>query len=141
MNYCEDCGAPLSPGVLFCENCGAKIQENNADYICSKEAAKVLNAETCTETGIVYTNSSLLAAQTGLSKDTVLSIINQFIADARGRGLQYELCDVCENFKDAGKVEKHIEIISKIAAKANIDYLFIIGSGSVIPSAVWKNEA
>lgn len=141
MNYCEDCGAPLSPGVLFCENCGAKIQENNADDICSKEASKVINAETGTETGIVYTNSSLLAAQTGLSKDSVLSMINQFITDARGRGVQYELCDVCENFKDAGKVEKHIEIISKIAAKTNIDYLFIIGSGSVIPSTVWKNEA
>ncbi len=137
MNYCEDCGAPLSPGVLFCENCGAKIQENNADDICSKEAAKVLNAET----GIVYTNSSLLAAQTGLSKDTVLSMINQFIADARGRGVQYELCDVCEIFKDAGKIEKHIEVISKISAKSHFDYLFIIGSGSVIPSAVWKNEA
>ena len=137
MNYCEDCGAPLSPGVLFCENCGAKIQENiNSENAFSKAASNVNN-----ERGLVYTNSNLLAAQTGLSKDTVLSIINQFIADARGRGLQYELCDVCENFKDAGKVEKHIEIISKIAAKANIDYLFIIGSSSVIPSAVWKNEA
>ena len=137
MNYCEDCGAPLSPGVLFCENCGAKIQENNADDNFSKDVANTLNAET----GLVYTNSTLLAAQTGLSKDTVLSMINQFIADARGRGLQYDLCDVCENFKDAGKIEKHIEVISKISAKSHFDYLFIIGSGSVIPSAVWKNEA
>lgn len=25
MNFCEDCGSPLTPSVLFCENCGAKI--------------------------------------------------------------------------------------------------------------------
>ena len=29
MNFCEDCGAPLSPGVRFCENCGAKIPDSD----------------------------------------------------------------------------------------------------------------
>ena len=127
MNYCEDCGAPLTPGVLFCENCGAKIQEITKAFKSEK--------------GLAYTNTALLASQTGLSKETILSLINQFIADAASRGLEYEFCDVCEDFKDAGKVEKHLEIISKKAKQTNFEYLFIIGSSSVIPSEVWKNEA
>ena len=142
MSFCEDCGAPLTPGVLFCENCGARVtsQEFAPPYTDDELKSKGAPSQ---ETGLIYTNSTLLASQpdAGFSKENFLSLINQFIEDAKTRGVFYELYDVCNDFSDSGKIEKHIELISKRYSKKPFTYLFIIGSSSVIPSAVWKNEA
>ena len=61
MAFCEDCGAPLSPGVLFCENCGAKISNPEVSDF-SSESKEVW------ETGIIYTNLSLLEKNSEKSK-------------------------------------------------------------------------
>ena len=50
MAFCEDCGSPLTPGVLFCENCGAKIVNNSAFSNSSKHESEAA------ETGIIYTD-------------------------------------------------------------------------------------
>lgn len=131
MAFCEDCGSPLTPGVLFCENCGTKISIS-VDGGSSKEIC---------ETGIIYTNLSLLERKCGTPRDVLNSQINAFILSAKERGVEYELLDVSENFSLTGEVESHLKIIRNAVEKNHPKYLFIIGSHDVIPSIVWANEA
>lgn len=131
MAFCEDCGAPLSPGVAFCENCGAKINQNLFKTVDNN----------IVETGIVYTNLPLLASGLNQSANTILEIINGFIADAAERGIGYEFMDVSSQISGTGTVQNHIDIIRKQAEQKHFKYLFILGSYDVIPTITWENEA
>lgn len=130
MAFCEDCGAPLSPGVAFCENCGAKI--NQALY---KTENNII------ETGIVYTNLNLLSSIINQSANLIVEIIDGFITDAAERGIGYELLDVSSQVSGIGTVQNHIDIIRTQAEKKHFKYLFILGSYDVIPTITWENEA
>lgn len=134
MAFCEDCGAPITPGILFCENCGAKLAVPAASEFSavSKEIQ---------EAGIIYTNLALLEKKSGKSKEFLNSVINSFILSAKERGVGYELCDVSDRFAEAGEVKKHLEIIKAQVEKNHPKYLFILGSYDVIPSITWENQA
>ena len=96
QRFCEDCGAPLEPGVAFCENCGAKIAAPETTSAKSAmqsalrpslsaalhaAASPAASASAAGEQGIIYTNLNLLCAQTGAEKSAVTGAINSFIAD------------------------------------------------------------
>ena len=107
MAFCEDCGSPLTPGVLFCENCGAKIVNNSAFSNSSKHESEAVEA------GIIYTDLSKLSTQTEISKDELSSIINSFIEDTLQRNVGYQLYDV--DGKNLGSdVAQHVEEVKKI---------------------------
>lgn len=133
MNFCEDCGAPLSPYVFFCENCGAKIRQEEPAAI-SPSAANVA------EEGIIYTNLALLCEKIEKTHNEVSSIIERFIAAAKKRGVSYKLLDVSSKIGGLGSVEGHIGIIKSEVEKNHQKYLFIIGSDNVVPSITWKDE-
>jgi len=44
MNFCEDCGSPLTSGVAFCENCGAKLNliEKNENIVNTPPSIRLL---------------------------------------------------------------------------------------------------
>lgn len=130
MAFCEDCGTPLTPGVLFCENCGAKLTPSNT-------ISKNVNLEE----GIVYTNLELLSEELNKPQAEIKGIVDAFISSAKERGISYELCDVSSKFGGTGTVAQHVEIIKTLVQKNHPKYLFIIGSSKIIPSIVWKNEA
>ena len=77
MAFCEDCGSPLSEGVAFCENCGAKISSTN--NVISNHSKEIV------ETGIIYTNLSLLAEKLNTSISSLTSVIENFIKSASNR--------------------------------------------------------
>lgn len=129
MAFCEDCGAPLSPGVMFCENCGAKIS------VSTKEPAFNI-----VETGVIFTNLQLLGQVSGLDRNGIMNHINSFISTAGERGIGYELFDVAEN-GGATSVKEHVNLVKQIVEKSHPKYLFILGSSKVIPSIIWTNEA
>ena len=134
MAFCEDCGSPLTPGILFCENCGAKIVNNSAFSNSSKHESEAA------ETGIIYTDLSKLSTQTEITKDELSSIINSFIEDTLQRNVGYQLYDV--DGKNLGSdIAQHVEEVKKIVEENHPDYLLILGSSSVIPSIVWANMA
>lgn len=131
MNFCEDCGSPLTPGVMFCENCGAKIASG----------AVQSDVKNSSEYGIIYTNINLLSEQLKKSREFLNSVINAFILSALERGVSYELVDVSSRFASAGSVKEHLAVIKDLVEKDHQKYLFIIGSNTVIPSMVWENRA
>ena len=133
MAFCEDCGSPLSEGVVFCENCGAKISSTN--NIISNHAKEIV------ETGIIYTNLSLLAKKLNTSISSLISVIENFIESASNRGIGYTLKDVSDSFSTVGSVENHIRIIKSTVQELKPKYLFILGSSNVIPSIIWENKA
>ena len=133
MAFCEDCGAPLSGGVLFCENCGAKVTEN--------KSAAVRLGKAVIEEGILYTNLPLLAESLQKTEGEVTVILEKFIETAQNRGIGYQLCDASKSIAGCGSVDQHIAIIKALVEKNQPKYLFIIGSSKIIPSIVWKNEA
>ncbi len=133
MAFCEDCGSPLTPGVIFCENCGAKISSAKIDETGS--------GRKITEHGIIYTNLKLLSEKSGKPAEELKSIVAGFISDTENRGVGYELVDVSEKLSEAGKVREHIEIIKPLVEKKHPKYLFILGSYNVIPSITWENFA
>lgn len=133
MAFCEDCGAPLSEGVLFCENCGAKVTEN--------KSAAVRSGKAVIEEGILYTNLPLLAESLQKTEGEVTVILKKFIETAQNRGIGYQLCDASKSIAGCGSVDQHIAIIKALVEKNHPKYLFIIGSSKIIPSIVWKNEA
>ena len=130
MAFCEDCGAPLAPGIMFCENCGAKVTFVN-DKISENE---------CVESGIIITNLKKLSEQTGNSSEKICSILNGFISDAAERKVSYEIFDV-DGKISADTVKAHVELVKNLVQEKHPDYLFIVGSNSVIPSIVWENQA
>ena len=69
MAFCEDCGAPLSVGVLFCENCGAKVTEN--------KSAAVKAGKTVIEEGILFKFCALILRKSSViyKKNTNFAII------------------------------------------------------------------
>ena len=133
MAFCEDCGSPLSEGVAFCENCGAKVSSTN--NIISNHAKEIV------ETGIIYTNLSLLAEKLNTSISSLTSVIENFIESASNRGIGYTLKDVSDSFSTVGSVENHIRIIKSTVQELKPKYLFILGSSNVIPSIIWENKA
>lgn len=156
QRFCEDCGAPLEPGVAFCENCGAKIAAPETTSAKSAmqsalrpslsaalhaAASPAASASAAGEQGIIYTNLNLLCAQTGAEKSAVTGAINSFIADAAARGVSYTLLDVSTRFADAATVAGHVAVIRGVVEKTHAKYLFILGSNTVVPSMVWANEA
>lgn len=144
MNFCEDCGAPLSVGILFCENCGVRLNNDTRTSMVEQNSTppiQGLSNNSFSEQGIIYTNSTLLATQTNVPKETILSVLRQFISDTNLRGIQYNLCDVSNKLSDTGTVKEHIEIIADEYKKSPFTYLFIIGSSSVIPAILWENQA
>ena len=141
MAFCEDCGAPLAPGVLFCENCGAKLSAPAAPAAGTAGKTAENNANKIVEEGILYTNLPLLSSATGKTSEQLTAILNTFISSAAARGVGYELFDVSSKLSEAGTVPQHVEIIKTLVEKKHPKYLFIIGSSKIIPSIVWKNEA
>ena len=133
MAFCEDCGSPLSEGVAFCENCGAKISSTN--NVISNHSKEIV------ETGIIYTNLSLLAEKLNTSISSLTSVIENFIKSASNRGIGYTLKDVSDSFSTVGSVENHIRIIKSTVQELKPKYLFILGSSNVIPSIIWENKA
>ncbi|MCR4823493.1 MAG: zinc ribbon domain-containing protein [Treponema sp.] len=131
MAFCEDCGAPLTPGAFFCENCGAKLSVPTVN----KSPAGIV------ESGIIYTNLDLLSESINVNSSELSSIIYNFISSAASRGVGYELCDVASRISASGSVQDHIEIIKSLVENKHPKYLFILGSSKVIPSIVWQNEA
>ena len=134
MAFCEDCGAPITPGALFCESCGVKLAVPAA-YEFSAGSKEIK------ETGIIYTNLGLLGKKSEKSQDFLNSVIDSFILSAKERGVAYELCDVSDRFAEAGKIREHIKIIKTLVKKNHPKFLFILGSYDVIPSITWENQA
>lgn len=71
MAFCEDCGAPLSEGVLFCENCGVKVTEN--------KSAAVRSGKAVIEEGNLYTNLPLLAESLQKTEGEVTVILENLL--------------------------------------------------------------
>ena len=132
MAFCEDCGAPLTPGMAFCENCGVKLSVQEGDKISSTEIV---------ENGIIYTNLSLLSKKTNVSISSITESINNFIEAAKQRGVGYTLKDVSDLVFLGGSIKKHIKILREFIEESHPKYLFILGSSDVIPSIIWENEA
>lgn len=133
MNFCEDCGDKLSPGVAFCENCGARIPLEQQSLSTQFKKTDV--------DGIVYTNLPLLASQLNKSPDSLFATIQQFIASSASYGINYVFVDASSNFSSLATVKDHLKLIRSKVEEFQSRYLFILGSSSVIPSMVWKNYA
>ena len=137
MSFCEDCGSPLTPGVMFCENCGAKISPAAAEQV----PADSFPPKDVAEYGIIYTNMSLLSNRLNKSAGELNGIINDFLTTSAARGSGYALCDVSGQVKGLGSVIEHVRLIRSHVERNHHKYLFILGSSSVIPSIVWENRA
>ena len=135
MNFCEDCGAPLSPGVRFCENCGAKISDASLTAAGKNDVV----AENL-EGGVLYTNLQLLSSALGTSTETILMVINNFIDLRKADGINYELFDVSGKVSSNNSLQEHINLV-KTAVSQGQRYLFILGDNKIIPTCVWENMA
>ena len=135
MNFCEDCGAPLSPGVRFCENCGAKISDASLTA-----AGKNDVVADNLEGGVLYTNLQLLSSALETSTETILMVINNFIDLRKADGIGYELFDISGKVSDNNSLQEHINLIKSAVSKGQ-RYLFILGDNNIIPTCVWENMA
>ena len=134
MNFCEDCGAPLTPGVRFCENCGARISD-------SASQVSVANKDSdSNERGVIYTNVDLLSSRIGFMRDDILRMLDDLIEARRKDGIDYELFDISDKISDNDSIEEHISLINQAVSEGQ-RYLFIIGNADMIPTCVWENRA
>ena len=136
MNFCEDCGAPLTPGVRFCENCGARISD--ADYASQNSVSN--KDSTNNEKGIIYTNVELLSSRIGFMPEDILGMLDDIIDARKHDGIEYELFDISEKISDNDSIEEHISLIKEAVSNGQ-RYLFIIGGPDIIPACVWENRA
>lgn len=135
MNFCEDCGAPLSPGVRFCENCGAKISDAPAFT-----SGKTDEFSENLEGGVLYTNLNLLSQNLGIPKEDILTAINNFITVRKADGISYELFDVSDKISNNSSLQEHISLVHSAVSQGQ-RYLFILGDNEIIPTCVWDNMA
>ncbi|MCR4735119.1 MAG: zinc-ribbon domain-containing protein [Treponema sp.] len=135
MNFCEDCGAPLSPGVKFCENCGAKISDAPAF-----SSGKTDEFSENLEGGVLYTNLNLLCQNLGMTKEDILTAINNFITVRKSDGIGYELFDVSDKISNNSSLQEHISLVHSAVSQGQ-RYLFILGDNEIIPTCVWDNMA
>ena len=107
MNFCEECGAKLTPNTRFCEECGSPITQyentvesakdfNISDYLTVFQSSNWISnfvsmMENCSdETGIIFTNIQLLANELFVSEDELLELIADFISDRKNKVLSHK---------------------------------------------------
>ena len=159
MNFCEECGAKLTPNTRFCEECGSPITQyentvetfkdfNVYDYLTVFQSSSwtsdfVSMIDDCDdEIGLIFTNIQLLSNELSVSEDEILDLISDFISDRKNHGVSYFLLDVSNNaintkIKD---VDSHISLLKKVVHKKCPLYLFILGSDKIIPVEYYDDK-
>ncbi len=140
MNYCFNCGTQLGSDDKFCPDCGAKLAET-ANKPASSEPRR----------GIVFTNVAALAAKFDVPASKVRTIVERYIERLAKANVYYTLIDA-SNYTAGGSDRavslspadtwlKHTAILADYMASgagsgSKPTYLFILGSGDVIPMPV-----
>ena len=159
MNFCEECGAKLTPNTKFCEECGSPVTqyENTADVTKGFDVSEYLSVfqtsnwmsdfvsmmdDSSNETGIIFTNIQLLANELSVSEDELLELIADFISERQKRGISYFLLDVSNNAINtkAKDIDSHISLLEKVVHKKCPMYLFILGSDKIIPVEYYEDK-
>lgn len=132
MSYCYNCGAKLSDEDKFCYGCGAKTA------CVEKLPSRSSEADNTSyhKTGFILTNSTLLAAKYSVSKQDIISPLEDYIAQLEVLGMKYTLVDVdyyssSEEWYDYQKVI--LDTYKKMGDSKEPKYLFIIGGDDIIP--------
>ena len=119
MNFCEECGAKLTPNTRFCEECGSPITQyentvetfkdfNVYDYLTVFQSSSwtsdfVSMIDDCDdEIGLIFTNIQLLSNELSVSEDEILELISDFISDRKNHGVSYFLLDTLNFFLSKG---------------------------------------
>lgn len=168
MSFCEECGARLTEGVRFCEECGAAVPEDvvssapvgkdgfvmfadsDSGEDCDCEDIDVLRrwesfaSDSEGELGLIVTRENELLDQLeGGSHAGLTSVIDDYIANASKRGINYFYCDLdaCGFHVGGGEVDDVVESLKKLVDVARPKYLFILGNEDIIDVARWENQA
>ena len=159
MNFCEECGAKLTPNTRFCEECGSPITQyentvesakdfNISDYLTVFQSSNWISnfvsmIDNCSdETGIIFTNIQLLANELSVSEDELLELIANFISDRKNHGVSYFLLDVSNNVINTKvkDVDSHISLLERVVNRKCPLYLFILGSDKIIPVEYYDDK-
>lgn len=124
--FCAYCGSPLEPDDYFCPSCGQPTSQ------CEKSASICY----C----LVLTNSILLSEELGnIKPELVMGLVNEYCRRRElASGDSYEVLDLA-NYGNPGLDEVVSLVRTKMERHKEIEYLFIIGSASVVPMAHYKD--
>ena len=159
MNFCEECGAKLTPNTKFCEECGSPITQyentvesakdfNISDYLTVFQSSSwtsdfVSMIDDCDdEIGLIFTNIQLLSNELSVSEHELLELIADFISERQKHGISYFLLDVSNNVINTKvkDVDSHISLLEKVVHEKCPIYLFILGSDKIIPVEYYEDK-
>lgn len=136
--FCEECGAQLEPGARFCENCGTPVPQENlsTESVASAHTEPQHQLYGLKKNGVIVTDLSALSNQLGSSKETLTSLISEYIDFSLNNGISYSLVNLCNP-----DVEAVINAISQNNRTVNLKYVFILGNEDVIPTMEFQNQS
>ena len=145
MSYCFNCGVKIEEEIRFCFNCGVKL----ADELMESSDAKS-DEKSFAKTGIIMTNSGIIAKMLGEEKKLVDEAINDYINALKKASIHYSLLDFALDREihpaswftwqsQADYLKKRYNSLAKESGKPP-QYLFIVGGHDVVPMPVLKNR-
>lgn len=160
--YCPECGNKIEDSARFCPECGTRIEyvADNNKNTGSNEQQNSKDSCDIVISGIILTNTELLAKSINSKKEDIVKLLEQFIDIKKEAGIRYRLADASNYtyFKkgflgsrkkvslDANSnVWDYTDILFDIheyeKSKEDIisEYLFIIGGNDVVPMPCTKN--
>lgn len=141
MSYCPICGYQASPGDLFCGKCGASL---------SSEVYYKHDVPERIRRGILFTDTSALAAKFGVSSASILAVLKSYM-DSVSSFTVYELWDYSKHVGTSASFSRmHIQRDWKEYHRflysrhwpfslQGPKYLFIVGGDDIIPIPVFQN--
>ena len=160
-NYCEECGAKLTPGIRFCEECGTPVSsESGTSFDEGKEcpeqpadqANRILSVSDSSSwadfvsncgtkrPGLVLTKVDALCKRLGCSKNDVLALLEQHIETMSGQGVEYAVLDIGAE-AETDTVSGVVAALRCMFGDKSPDFLLLLGDETIIPVAEWENEA
>ena len=139
LSYCPECGTRLPTDARFCPECGCGV----ADFLSESSSGE---EEVCH--GIIWTDTKKMAEKYGAERTHVVKILEDFINENEGFGINWKMFDMADNLQGLGEAtwmdysealqcfmnDKRIKPSPSLA-------LFIIGGYDVIPQPCEDNPS
>ena len=141
--FCPECGTQVEADANFCPGCGYNF---NAESGASSDVDNRNTDNSSEQEGIIWTDTNILAKKYGISRNAVLSIIENFINANDDLDLCWHMIDMADYQQELGEATwmDYSDVLQNyikneyIAPGPHLS-LFIIGGNDVIPQPAEDN--
>ena len=141
--FCPECGTQVEADANFCPGCGYNF---NAESGASSDVDNRNTDNSSEQEGIIWTDTNILAKKYGISRNAVLSVIEDFINANDDLDLCWHMLDMADYQQELGEATwmDYSEVLQNYIKKEGIApgphlSLFIIGGNDVIPQPAEDN--